>query len=73
MMAVEFAEPESLNPRADLPKRIAATCAQQGVIVLTAGTFGNVIRLLPPLVISDALLEDAMDVLTDAIRLEASR
>ena len=73
MMAVEFADPESLNPRADLPKRIAATCAQQGVIVLTAGTFGNVIRLLPPLVISDALLEDAMDVLTDAIRVEVSR
>jgi 4-aminobutyrate aminotransferase/(S)-3-amino-2-methylpropionate transaminase len=37
------------------------------VIVLTAGTYGNVIRLLPPLTIDDALLEDGLNVLDDAI------
>ncbi len=73
MMAIEFAEPDTLAPRADLPKRIAAACAEQGVIVLTAGTFGNVIRLLPPLVMSETLLDDALDVLTHVIQTEADR
>nr|MCH9718947.1 aminotransferase class III-fold pyridoxal phosphate-dependent enzyme [Actinomycetes bacterium] len=73
MVAIEFAEPDSLEPIADLPKRIAAACAQQGVMVLTAGTYGNVIRLLPPLVMSDELITDAMDVITDAILTEAAK
>lgn len=71
MIAVEFAEPDTLTPLPDLPKAVAAACAQQGVVVLTAGTYGNVIRLLPPLVIGDELLNDGMDVLCDAILAEA--
>jgi 4-aminobutyrate aminotransferase/(S)-3-amino-2-methylpropionate transaminase len=73
MVAVEFAEPEDLEPITDLPKRVAAACAQQGVMVLTAGTYGNVIRLLPPLVMSDELITDAMDVITDAILTEGAK
>jgi 4-aminobutyrate aminotransferase/(S)-3-amino-2-methylpropionate transaminase len=46
---------------------IARTCLENGVIVLTAGTYGNVIRLLPPLIIEEALLEDGLDVLDEAI------
>jgi 4-aminobutyrate aminotransferase/(S)-3-amino-2-methylpropionate transaminase len=42
-------------------------------MVLTAGTYGNVIRLLPPLVMSDELITDAMDVITDAILTEAAK
>jgi 4-aminobutyrate aminotransferase/(S)-3-amino-2-methylpropionate transaminase len=41
-------------------------CQQQGVLILTAGTYGNVIRFLPPLVISDELLIDALGVLDQA-------
>jgi 4-aminobutyrate aminotransferase/(S)-3-amino-2-methylpropionate transaminase len=73
MVAIEFAEPDSLEPIADLPKRVAAACAQQGVMVLTAGTYGNVIRLLPPLVMSDELITDAMDVITATILAEAAK
>ena len=40
----------------------------QGVIVLTCGTYGNVLRFLPPLVIGDDLLDEGLDVLADAIR-----
>lgn len=43
-----------------------AECHRAGVLVLQCGTYGNVIRLLPPLVIDDALLEDGLDVLTRA-------
>jgi 4-aminobutyrate aminotransferase/(S)-3-amino-2-methylpropionate transaminase len=67
MVAVEFAEPDTLTPRADLPKALAARCAQEGVVILTAGTYGNVIRLLPPLVIGDDLLADGLDVLARAL------
>ena len=46
---------------------IARRCLEQGVVVLTAGTYGNVIRLLPPLTIDGALLEDGLDVLGVAV------
>jgi len=70
MVAIEFAEPGTLEPRPDLPKALATRCAQEGVVILTAGTFGNVIRLLPPLVISDELLAEGLDVLADAMAAE---
>ena len=38
----------------------------QGVVMLTAGTFGNIIRFLPPLTISDELLNEGLDVLAEA-------
>jgi 4-aminobutyrate aminotransferase/(S)-3-amino-2-methylpropionate transaminase len=72
MVAIEFADPGTLTPRADLPKALAARCTQEGVVILTAGTFGNVIRLLPPLVISDELLAEGLDVLADALAAELS-
>jgi 4-aminobutyrate aminotransferase / (S)-3-amino-2-methylpropionate transaminase / 5-aminovalerate transaminase len=43
--------------------RLAAGCHAEGVLVLTAGSYGNVLRFLPPLVISDDLLDEAMTVL----------
>jgi 4-aminobutyrate aminotransferase/(S)-3-amino-2-methylpropionate transaminase len=41
-------------------------CQSKGVLILTAGTYGNVIRFLPPIVISDDLLKDALGVLEEA-------
>ena len=52
---------------ADAMNAIVRRCLENGVIVLTAGTYGNVIRLLPPLTIDDALLEDGLNVLDEAI------
>ncbi|MGZ4108195.1 MAG: aminotransferase class III-fold pyridoxal phosphate-dependent enzyme, partial [Actinomycetota bacterium] len=46
---------------------IGRTCLENGVIVLTAGTYGNVVRLLPPITIDDGLLDEGLDVLDDAI------
>ena len=67
MLAIEFAEPITLAPRADVAKAVAAACHAAGLLVLVCGTFGNVIRLLPPLVIGTELLEDGLWVLTTAI------
>jgi 4-aminobutyrate aminotransferase/(S)-3-amino-2-methylpropionate transaminase len=47
---------------------VAALCHQQGVVVLTCGTYGNVVRLLPPLVIGDDLLDEGLGVLEGALR-----
>lgn len=63
MIAVELVQPDTSAPDPTLTAALAAACHQAGVIVLTCGTFGNVVRLLPPLTISDALLSEGLDVL----------
>jgi 4-aminobutyrate aminotransferase/(S)-3-amino-2-methylpropionate transaminase len=66
MQAIELVVPGTLEPDPDSAGRIATACLRAGVIVLTCGTWGSVIRLLPPLVISDQLLEESLDVLSEA-------
>jgi 4-aminobutyrate aminotransferase/(S)-3-amino-2-methylpropionate transaminase len=63
MLAVELNDPAAHAPRADLVSAIAAEAAQHGLLVLTAGTYGNVLRFLPSLAITGAQLADAVDVL----------
>ena len=63
MMAVELVQPGTTEPDAVLTATIAAAAHQQGLVVLTCGTFGNVLRFLPPLSIPDHLLAEALDVL----------
>ncbi|MEB3022580.1 4-aminobutyrate--2-oxoglutarate transaminase [[Mycobacterium] crassicus] len=63
MIAVELVRPDTAQPDPELTKALAAACHRAGVIVLTCGTFGNVVRLLPPLTISDELLTEGLDVL----------
>ena len=65
MMAVEIVEPGTKVPDAALAAKLSAACHQQGVLTLTCGTYGNVLRFLPPLVISDELLHEALDVLEE--------
>ena len=66
MQAVELVIPGSKEPNTDAMNKVVKYCQQKGVLVLTAGTYSNVIRFLPPIVISDELLLDAMSVLDDA-------
>ena len=70
MLAMELVRPGTTEPDADAAKRIVAACHRQGVITLSCGSYGNVLRLLPPLVIDDALLDDGLGVLADAITAE---
>ena len=72
MMAMELVRPGSLEPDAALAKAVVAWCADQGVITLSCGTYGNVIRLLPPLVIEQKLLTEGLDILVGALRACAS-
>ena len=66
MLAIELVRPGTREPDAALTASITKACHAQGVITLTAGTFGNVLRFLPPLVIGQDLLTEALDVL-DAV------
>jgi len=72
MIAVEITRPgpdgsPGLEPDPAETARIARECAARGVLVLTCGTYGNVLRFLPPLVIDDALLDEAFDVVTAVV------
>ena len=63
MIAVELVKSGSIEPDGDLTKALLAGAHAAGVIVLSCGTYGNVLRFLPPLSISDDLLEEGLDVL----------
>ena len=66
MQAIELVEPGTKNPNTAAMNAVVKYCQSQGVLILTAGTYSNVVRFLPPLVITDALLKDALSVLDDA-------
>jgi 4-aminobutyrate aminotransferase/(S)-3-amino-2-methylpropionate transaminase len=63
MIAVELVKSGTGEPDPDLTKDLAANAHAQGVLVLTCGTYGNVLRFLPPLTISDELLLEGLGVL----------
>ena len=63
MQAIELVKPGSKEPNPEAMAKVIKYCQQNGVLILTAGTYGNVIRFLPPLVITEDLLNDALDVL----------
>jgi 4-aminobutyrate aminotransferase/(S)-3-amino-2-methylpropionate transaminase len=63
MVAVEIVKKGSMEPDADMTNKVAKACHTNGVLVLTAGTYGNVLRFLPPMVMSEHLLEDALTII----------
>ena len=66
MIAIELTKPGTLEPDPATAAAVAAACHKQGLIVLTCGTFGNVLRFLPPLVIGEDLLEEGLDIIENA-------
>jgi 4-aminobutyrate aminotransferase/(S)-3-amino-2-methylpropionate transaminase len=68
MLAIELVTPGTTDPDAAEASRVAAACHRAGLLVLTCGTYGNVLRFLPPLVIGDDLLTEGLDVLESAFR-----
>jgi 4-aminobutyrate aminotransferase/(S)-3-amino-2-methylpropionate transaminase len=68
MIAMELVVPGTTTPDPAAARAVAAHCHAEGVLVLVCGTHGNVIRLLPPLVIEAALLDDALDIIEQGVR-----
>jgi 4-aminobutyrate aminotransferase / (S)-3-amino-2-methylpropionate transaminase / 5-aminovalerate transaminase len=66
MLAVELVESGTRVPDPGLAGLVSRTCHGEGLITLTAGTYANVLRFLPPLVIGDELLNEGLDILEQA-------
>ncbi|HEU5269707.1 MAG TPA: 4-aminobutyrate--2-oxoglutarate transaminase [Jatrophihabitans sp.] len=67
MLAIELvAGADDKTPNAALAGRVNAACHAQGLVTLTAGTYGNVFRFLPPLSIGDELVLEGLDILDQA-------
>ncbi|PZF93577.1 4-aminobutyrate--2-oxoglutarate transaminase [Micromonospora deserti] len=66
MLAVEIVQPGTLTPDPATTAAVSAACHAAGLLTLTCGTYGNVLRLLPPLVISDGELARGLDILDAA-------
>ncbi|MGD0372830.1 MAG: 4-aminobutyrate--2-oxoglutarate transaminase [Candidatus Dormibacteria bacterium] len=67
MVGIEFVGGDGIAPDRETTGRVLRRCHQDGLMVLGAGTYGNVIRLLPPLVISDGLLDEGLGILERAV------
>jgi 4-aminobutyrate aminotransferase/(S)-3-amino-2-methylpropionate transaminase len=67
MVAIELVRPGTTEPDAATAAAVSAACHRAGVVTLTCGTYGNVLRLLPPLVMPEALLNEGLDVLATAL------
>ena len=66
MLAIELTKPGTLDPDPATTAAVARACHRAGLVTLTCGTFGNVIRFLPPLVIGEDLLDEGLSILEDA-------
>ncbi|MBF4606617.1 4-aminobutyrate--2-oxoglutarate transaminase [Curtobacterium sp. VKM Ac-1393] len=67
MVAIELVDPATGDPDAALTGKVVRHAFEHGVIALTAGTYGNVVRFLPPLSIDDALLHEGLDVVLEGL------
>ena len=68
MQAVELVRSrETREPADEETKQIAQFCYEHGLVIMTAGSYGNVIRLLAPLVITDDQMNEGLDVLESAL------
>ena len=67
MIAIEFAEEESLAPRPDLAKGLMAEAMARNLLLLTCGTYGQAVRIIPPLVTTDDEVEMAIGAIGDAL------
>ncbi len=67
MIAVDLVKSGTAEPDPDLTRTLSARAHAQGVLVLSCGTFGNILRFLPPLTISDDLLLEGLAVLADIL------
>ncbi|GAA1112056.1 4-aminobutyrate--2-oxoglutarate transaminase [Kitasatospora arboriphila] len=66
MIAIELVKPGTKEPNPEVTAAVAKACHAEGLVVLTAGTYGNVLRFLPPLVMPEHLLTEGLDIIEGA-------
>lgn len=71
MVAIElFENGDKSRPDANLTKNVVAEAARRGLVLLSCGTYGNVIRILVPLTASDALIEEGLAILAESFKVQ---
>ena len=68
MVAAEFLNPVTHEPDAAAAKRVQSLALEKGLVLLTCGSYGNIIRFLYPLTVQDAVFAEALDILEHAVR-----
>jgi 4-aminobutyrate aminotransferase/(S)-3-amino-2-methylpropionate transaminase len=68
MIAIELVDPDTKQPNAALAKALVGAVHAQGLIALSCGTYGNVLRFLPPLTISDDLIHEGLGIIAEALK-----
>jgi len=67
MVAVEFMKPGTRDPDPEFTQQVQAAALRKGLLLLTCGVYGNVIRFLFPLTIPDAVLDEGLAILSAAL------
>ena len=67
MVAVEFANPSNKEPDAGFTTRVKNEAQKRGLILLTCGVYGNVVRFLAPITIQDEIFNEAMGILEESV------
>ncbi len=68
MLGLEFVKGENKEPAADEAKQLAAYCLGKGLLILVCGTYGNVVRILAPFVITDEQLEKGLSIMEAGLK-----
>jgi 4-aminobutyrate aminotransferase/(S)-3-amino-2-methylpropionate transaminase len=68
MLGLEFVKGENKEPAADEAKQLAAYCLGKGLLVLVCGSYGNVVRILAPFVITDEQLEKGLSIMEEGLK-----
>jgi 4-aminobutyrate aminotransferase/(S)-3-amino-2-methylpropionate transaminase len=68
MLGLEFVKGKNKEPAADEAKQMAAICLEKGLLILVCGTYGNVVRILTPFVITDEQLEKGLSIMESALK-----
>ncbi|GAG89206.1 unnamed protein product, partial [marine sediment metagenome] len=69
MLAFEIIDPEENKPDKDKAKELISLCYEKGLVILTCGKFGNIVRLLMPLVINDEDLERGFKIIEENLKI----
>ena len=67
MVAIEFAEPGTLKPRPDLTKKLLHDALDRHLILLSCGTYGQAVRVIPPLVTTEAEVDEAVSIIAESL------
>ena len=67
MLGLELVKGENREPAADEAKQLVSFCVENGLVILTCGSYGNIIRVLAPFVITDEQLEKGFAVMEEGL------